>query len=106
MKRFTHENTHNWKKQFFSVALFLFIFLAFLLGISNISQKTTAQQAASLKQAISRSIAHCYATEGHYPESLTYIQEHYGISYNPDKYFVDYQVLGENLFPDITIIEK
>lgn len=106
MKRFTHEKTHNWKKQVFSVALFLFIFLVFLLGIAKVSKKTAEQQAASLEQAISRSIAHCYATEGHYPESLSYIQEHYGISYNPDEFFVDYQVLGENIFPDVTIIEK
>ena len=47
-----------------------------------------------------------YAANGFYPESLEYLKEHYHISYDTDKYFVDYQALGENIFPDITIIEK
>lgn len=106
MKRFTHEKNHIWRKQIFSAALFLLIFLAFLWGISGVSGKAAKQRTQSLEQAISRSIAHCYATEGYYPESLSYIQEHYGISYDPDEFFVDYQVLGENIFPDVTIIEK
>ena len=106
MKRFTHEKTHNWKKQVFSVALFLFIFLVFLLGIAKVSEKTSAQQAASLEQAISRSIAHCYATEGHYPESLDYLKEHYGITYDSEEFFVDYQAIGGNIFPEVTIIQR
>ena len=106
MKRFTHERSHTWTKQALAIVLFLFIFLILTLGLSGIAKKTHSQRAESLQQAISRSITHCYATEGHYPESLAYLKEHYGISYNTDEFFIDYQVLGENIFPDVTIIEK
>lgn len=106
MKRFYHEHSNSWLKQLVSIAFYLSIFFALLFALSGVSDKTTAQKTESLKQSISRSIAHCYATEGQYPESLEYLQEHYGIRYDTEQYFIDYQVLGENIFPDITIIEK
>ena len=106
MNRFFHEKSHRWLKQGAAVLLFLGIFLAFTYGLSGISKKTTAEEAKSLHRSISRGISHCYATNGFYPESLDYLKEHYHISYDTDKYFVDYQALGENIFPDVTIIEK
>ena len=106
MKRFSHESSRSWAKQLASVALFLGIFCAFLFGLSGISKETNEKQTESLQIAISRGIVRCYAAEGHYPESLEYLKDNYHISYNEDDYFVDYQVLGENIFPDVTIIEK
>ena len=106
MNRFFHEKSHSWLKQGLAVLLFLCIFLVFTYGLSGISKKTAAEETKSLHRSISRGISHCYATNGFYPESLEYLKEHYHISYDTDKYFVDYQVLGENIFPDVTIIEK
>ena len=106
MKRFSHEKTYSWIKHALSIALFLAVFLVFTLGISGVSDQTSEQRAESLEMSISRGIAHCYATEGRYPESLDYLLAHYHISYDTDEFFVDYQVLGENIFPDVTIIEK
>ncbi len=106
MKRFCHQKEHSWLKQAASVALFAAVFLLFLWGLDGIDQKTSAQRAESLRRSISRSIASCYAAEGFYPESLEYLIEHYGIHYDSDEFFVDYQVLGENIFPDVTILEK
>lgn len=106
MKRFYDEHSKGWPKQLASASLFLAFFLAFLLGLSGISRETGEKQAESLKLSISRGIAHCYATEGHYPETLDDLKQHYGIHYDADRFFVDYQVLGENIFPDVTIIEK
>ena len=44
--------------------------------------------------------------EGSYPESLQYLKEHYGLTYDDDKFFVDYQTLGSNIMPDVTIIDR
>ena len=44
--------------------------------------------------------------EGSYPESLEYLKEHYGITYDEDRFFVDYKIVGTNILPDVTIIEK
>ncbi len=89
-----------------SIFVFVLFFSMFFFGISNVSKTTDEKQSEALELAISRGIAHCYATEGFYPEDLSYLMEHYGIMYDSDKYFVDYTVLGENIFPEVTVIEK
>lgn len=106
MKRFDHKTSKHGRNQLIALALFLVIFCAFSFGINRISHITDHNQMETLELAISRSITHCYATEGHYPESLDYLIENYGITYDADQYFVDYQILGKNLYPDVTIIEK
>lgn len=106
MKHFFQLYVKKEIKQLLAVLLFIVFFFLFTSGIAKFSQSTDENQTEMLHLAISRSITHCYATEGHYPESLEYLQEHYGIKYDTDKYFVDYQILGKNIFPDVTIIEK
>lgn len=106
MQRFCHEKSNTISKQFAAIILFVVLFCAFMFGISLISNETTEKQCESLELSISRSIAHCYATNGFYPESLDYIIDNYGISYDSRKYFIDYNVIGENMFPDVTIIQK
>ena len=64
------------------------------------------RQKESLENAITRSITHCYAVEGSYPASLDYLKENYGLTYDEDLFFVDYQTIGSNILPDVTIIEK
>jgi len=90
----------------FSLVIFLVVLFLFFLGISFISQTSEAEQKTHLESALNRSIVNCYAIEGAYPSSLEYIEENYGITYDKNKFFVDYQVLGSNLMPDITIIER
>lgn len=48
----------------------------------------------------------CYVLEGHYPDSLSYLEEQYGFSYDKEHFFVDYQLLGANIMPDVTVIER
>jgi len=106
LKRFYHETHFSPVKQIISIGIFLLLFGAFGYGISNVSRQTSASERDALEQAISRGITRCYASEGSYPESLSYLKEHYGIQYDSERYFIDYQVLGENIFPDVTIIPK
>ena len=47
-----------------------------------------------------------YVLVGHYPESLNVLEKEYGLIYNKKIFFVDYQVLGENIAPDIVVIRK
>lgn len=106
MNRFYHEHSTSWIKHLLAILLFLGLFLAFFSGVSSVSQRTEEAQIETLEEAISRGIAHCYASEGHYPESLNYLIERYGITYDTDAFFVDYQALGGNIFPDVTIIKR
>lgn len=80
--------------------------LVLYFGINAISENTIAKQQESLETALRRFVVQCYAVEGAYPPSLSYIKEHYGLIYDEDLFFVDYASVGSNLFPDITIIRK
>lgn len=65
-----------------------------------------AQEKRILSTALSRSITQCYALEGFYPPDLDYLRDHYGFTYDTDHFFIDYQYIGSNMRPDVTIIEK
>lgn len=107
MKRFYRGKTeHRLRNAFVSFFLFIGIFVLFSYGTDTVSGRTDAEQEKSLREAVQRGITHCYAVEGRYPESLEYLQKEYGIQYDSEKYFIDYQVLGSNLMPDVTIIRR
>ena len=75
-------------------------------GITSISAGTGEQQKASLEEALHRDIVMCYAQEGRYPQSLDYLKKNYGLHYDVNRYFVDYQPLGSNILPEVTIIRR
>ena len=76
----------------------------FLLSLSSIQESTLTKQQESLETALARDITRCYAVEGFYPPSLSYMEEHYGLTYDKDLFFVDYQPIGSNIRPDVTVI--
>ena len=96
------------KLRFISLPLlaFILLFILFLRGVSSVSDTTYEKQEESLHTAIERSVVQCYAVEGTYPPSLTYLEDHYGLTYDHDLFFIDYQAYGSNIFPDITILRK
>ena len=76
----------------------------FVYALGNLGQDTLKRQQESLTNALNRDIAQCYAVEGIYPPNLAYLQQHYGLTYDTALFYVDYQPIGSNLYPDITII--
>ena len=107
MARFQYQKKqHIYRKFIISVCVFLLIVLLFYQGIESLSSGSVRRQKESLENALHRSITYCYAVEGSYPESLDYLKEHYGITYDEDRFFVDYKIIGANILPDVTIIQK
>lgn len=107
MHRFTTKETKHADRKSRTKLLYLLvpiIIVAFWLLINTVSQTTTDRQKDSLSRALNRDIVHCYAVEGFYPPSLSYIEEHYGLTYDHTHFFVDYQPIGYNIRPDVTII--
>ena len=95
MQRFIRERKTSYLRNvIISVLIFLLIFAGFGCGLT------------AMNNAITRSVTTCYTLEGSYPQSLDYLKKHYGLHYDENKYFVDYQPLGANIMPDITIIRK
>ncbi len=108
MNRFDHQKPHIGRKfmSFLPIAAFLLLFLLFLRGVGTVSQTTLEKQQESLETALSRSISQCYAVEGAYPPSLEYLEEHYGLLYDKDVFFIDYQVFGSNILPDVRVLRR
>lgn len=90
----------------FSVCAFLLMAFLLVQGISSFSEDTVRRQKESLENALVHDVVYCYTVEGTYPQSLEYLKENYGLTYNEDLFFVDYRINGSNIFPDITIIER
>lgn len=60
----------------------------------------------NLEQTIDYKILQCYINEGRYPGSLEYLQENYQLDFDNQKFQVYLIPLGENLKPDVTVIEN
>ncbi len=108
MNRFEHVKPNIREKLVFLLPILAFVLLLFFFmgGIQSIEETTRQKQQESLETAVSRSIAHCYAAEGHYPESIDYLVEHYGLTYDSELFFVDYDFFGNNLLPDVVVLRK
>ena len=106
-QRFISNKKTSYLRNFIlSCLFFLLILSAFFLGTSSFQKRVDKEGISTLQDAVTRSITRCYAEEGSYPETLNYLKEHYGLTYDESTYYVDYQPLGSNIMPDITIIQK
>lgn len=87
-----------------SIVIFAAVMVLFFLAVDATGKSSIRKQKESLENAIARDIVQCYAIEGRYPPSLEYIEEHYGLIYDKDTFFVDYMPIASNLYPDVTVI--
>ncbi len=76
----------------------------FLYGLSNVSDSVEEQQRDTLENAIERAVVSCYAIEGSYPSDIAYLEEHYGIAVDYDKFIINFQSIGANIKPGVQVI--
>ncbi|NLZ81553.1 MAG: hypothetical protein GX913_07130 [Clostridiales bacterium] len=88
----------------FSLLFFILVAVYFISAFSGVSKSVNKQEQEALEQAINRAIVSCYAIEGVYPVDLAYLEEHYGIAVNYDKYIIDYNAIGSNIKPSIQVL--
>ena len=96
------------KKDKFGIKKILVIVLAIVLlifGVQYFSNSRFMDEKNLLSEAISRDMIHCYCVEGFYPPDIEYMEEHFGLKYDKEKYFVDYKVVGKNIMPTYEIVE-
>ncbi|RKM62025.1 hypothetical protein D6855_00995 [Butyrivibrio sp. CB08] len=87
-----------------SVVIFVLIAVFFIQAVEYSGRSSIEKEQESLESAIARDIVQCYAIEGMYPPSLQYMEDHYGLTYDSNVFFVDYQPIAANLYPDYTVI--
>ena len=81
--------------------------LIFFYGaVSGVAGDTRQREKENLEHALEHAVILCYSLEGVYPDSLEYLKEHYGIRWRKDEFRVDFEWIGSNLPPDITVIPR
>lgn len=87
-----------------SLTALVVLLLLFSTGTRRIASANQQEQKEILTQAVTHSITQCYAIEGIYPPNLDYLETHYGLTYNKKLFYIDYQYIGSNIRPDVTVL--
>lgn len=108
MNRFANHSKHRflYVRQVISFVFLAGFVIFFISGINTVDDSTADEQAKSLETAVRRCVTQCYAVEGAYPPSLAYLEEHYGLTYDSDRFYIDYTAVGSNMMPAITILRR
>lgn len=77
-----------------------------IMATANLKSGQSEQGREQLESSLRRSAMACYAIEGVYPPNVEYLEEHYGLQIDRNRYVVSYSAFAENLMPDITVLEK
>ncbi len=93
------------RENLLSLGLFLGIFAILLVGLQSAQEESRLEGLRIVEESIHRSIVTCYAIEGVYPDTLSYLQEHYNLVVDESKYYVQYEIFASNIMPQITVIE-
>ena len=84
----------------------LAVLLFFLTAVGRLEQGRKSEGMQQLEDALRRTAAACYASEGFYPPNVEYMQHHYGLQYDETAYRVHYEIFASNLMPEITVVER
>lgn len=91
----------------FIAAVLILATVIWCIGTADrISAGQAEQGRQQLETALRRAAVACYAAEGIYPPTLEYLQTHYGVQIDTQRYTVFYEIFAENLMPEITVLVK
>ena len=89
---------------FLPILLLAAVCLIFYLGITGAGRETVTKEQTTLKRALEQGAIHTYALTGNYPQNLEELLTDYKISYDPDKFVVEYVPNSSNLLPSISVL--
>jgi uncharacterized protein (DUF4213/DUF364 family) len=89
-----------------SLTLLLCVLALAVLGLRNAETARSDAAAEDLLRSIRRAAVSCYAIEGRYPDTLSYLTEHYGVYVDESEFAVGYDVFASNLMPDVTVMKR
>ncbi|MBR2527395.1 MAG: hypothetical protein IKE58_02845 [Blautia sp.] len=82
------------------------IVICFAISIRLASKDSLSNQQESLERALRGGAVRTYALTGSYPQSLEELTKTYHITYDPEKFIVEYTPTAANLLPDIFVIPR
>ena len=86
------------------VLLATFFCALFYAGILYTQQDSLEKEQTTLTQALQGGAVRTYALTGRYPQSLNEILQDYHITYDTEKFVVEYIPNGSNLLPSLSVL--
>ena len=72
-------------------------------GLVSAKNRQRLEAADTLRDSIVRSAVCCYSIEGRYPQSLSYVEDNYGVYVDRDKFLVYYEIFADNIMPYVEV---
>lgn len=94
-------------KLFWTLVFSVLVIGLFGMSQAGLSQKVQETQAQFVADSVRRSSVQCYAIEGRFPdtyEGVKYLEEHYGLIIDYERYVVYYESMGDNFIPQIHVV--
>ena len=107
MKRSIYrKNTWDILRSILVPVLFTIVMIGMIMyGLRQTEESSRAEGLRILEDSIRRAVIISYAVEGRYPESISYIEQNFGIHIDRSRYVVHYSVFATNIMPEIMVIE-
>jgi len=90
----------------FSAILFAVLIVWLALSLTKTERTLRDNRKNYIYSSVMNGAVLCYSIEGEYPPDIQYLEDNYGIRYDPDKYIVHYSYFGANIRPSVTVAEK
>ena len=90
----------------FGIILFIAIIIWFMIGIDRTRSVSDEQRLSNVKQSVMNGAVLCYSVEGFYPDSLDYLKENYGLSYDESRYHVYYGYVSADIRPSVMVYDN
>ena len=88
-----------------TLAVFAALFCGAVAAVQQIGASSESMEERLVLDAVRSAALTCYAVEGAYPSDVEYLRENYGLSYDAERYAVDYDAFASNLMPEIRVVE-
>ena len=94
------------KRDLLKAAVILAALAGCWLLLGRIGNAQRSGETDLVRTAIKNAALTCYAVEGAYPDDVSYLEEHYGLSYDEENYYVRYEAFAANQLPEIRVMER
>lgn len=64
------------------------------------------QGAISMRTSILNAAKQCASIEGAYPQSIAYLEDHYGLVVNSADYLITYESYADNVVPSVVVVPR
>ena len=94
------------KRDLLKAAVILAALAGCWLLLGRIGNAQRSGETDLVRTAVKNAALTCYAVEGAYPDDVSYLEEHYGLSYDEENYYVRYEAFAANQLPEIRVMQR